>query len=39
MAYSRNKYKLMILKNLPKDSKLIHKDFYVTPKNIELIVG
>ena len=32
MAYSRNKYKLLILKHLPKDSKLIHKDFYKSLK-------
>lgn len=32
MAYSRNKYKLMILKHLPKDSKLINKDFYKSLK-------
>ena len=32
MAYSRNKYKLMILKNLPKDSKLINRDFYKSLK-------
>ena len=32
MAYSRSKYKLMILKKLPKDSKLINRDFYKSLK-------
>ena len=32
MAYSRNKYKLLILKHLPKNSKLINRDFYKSLK-------
>ena len=32
MAYSRNKYKLMILKDIPKDSKLIDSIFYKSLK-------
>ena len=32
MAYSRNKYKLMILKQLPKESKLIDSIFYKSLK-------